>query len=323
MIRGTLLDGEDEAQYRLRRQRERVAEYRAKNKERVTEQRKAIYWKDKTPKQPKHADDVILEGETLVEWRKRKSRNKMRRRAAEKIAVTGPTPKKVAYNKGRKLGARNLKTKHSEDMRRDGESETDWLARKARQGTARYRDANKDAVDVRRRELYAQNGQSQANIIWREKNKERMKTWYREYDLKNKEIKIASLKQWIKNNPERAKAATRAWQKANPERWKTTVNVGLARIRAATIQRTPPWADWKEIQKIYAEAVSITKKTGIVHWVDHIVPLNGRTVSGLHVHYNLEVITKTANMLKGNRFETDAAWRVDDPLPTSGISEMD
>jgi 5-methylcytosine-specific restriction endonuclease McrA len=67
---------------------------------------------------------------------------------------------------------------------------------------------------------------------------------------------------------------------------------------AAKIQATPPWADKKAIAAVYRECLEIQIKTGIPHHVDHIVPLRGKIVSGLHVHWNLRVITATENVRK-------------------------
>lgn len=46
----------------------------------------------------------------------------------------------------------------------------------------------------------------------------------------------------------------------------------------------------------------MTHKTGIRHEVDHIIPLQGRTVSGLHVETNMQVITRAENRAKWNHF---------------------
>jgi hypothetical protein len=69
--------------------------------------------------------------------------------------------------------------------------------------------------------------------------------------------------------------------------------------RAQRKRRTPPWADMKAIAAVYAEAKRMTRETGELHVVDHIVPMCGKTVSGLHVHWNLRVIHWRPNALKG------------------------
>lgn len=73
-----------------------------------------------------------------------------------------------------------------------------------------------------------------------------------------------------------------------------------AKRRAQKIQATPKWADLKAIDAIYADAAKMTEKTGIQYEVDHIVPLQGKTVCGLHVGWNLQVITRKANRSKSN-----------------------
>lgn len=67
---------------------------------------------------------------------------------------------------------------------------------------------------------------------------------------------------------------------------------------------TPPWADLKAIAAIYAEAVKRQRETGIIRYhVDHIVPVQGRNVSGLHIAANLQILTQAANLAKHNRHE--------------------
>lgn len=73
--------------------------------------------------------------------------------------------------------------------------------------------------------------------------------------------------------------------------------------RAQKLQATPPWAHrYRHIYAaIYAECQYITKLTGIPHHVDHIFPLKGKTSCGLHVPWNLRIVSARINLLKGNK----------------------
>jgi len=69
--------------------------------------------------------------------------------------------------------------------------------------------------------------------------------------------------------------------------------------------RLVPWANQDAIAAVYARAQFLTASTGVEHHVDHIYPLLGRTVSGLHVVENLQVLTKIENIRKGNRLSPE------------------
>ncbi len=57
----------------------------------------------------------------------------------------------------------------------------------------------------------------------------------------------------------------------------------------------------KDTLTIYREARRVTKLTGTWHHVDHIIPLNGKDVCGLHVPWNLQILTAVDNMFKSNK----------------------
>ena len=84
----------------------------------------------------------------------------------------------------------------------------------------------------------------------------------------------------------------KAWKVANPG----IAVAHSAKRRAAKLERTPAWADLEKIKEIYRLAAEL----GMV--VDHVVPLQGELVSGLHVHINLQLITAFENGSKGNKF---------------------
>lgn len=80
------------------------------------------------------------------------------------------------------------------------------------------------------------------------------------------------------------------------------------------LQRLPQWADLQAIKAVYAEArrrnlaegisSSMMRQSDLDPWeVDHIIPLQGYLVSGLHVHDNLQVIRRSANMIKDAQLE--------------------
>lgn len=105
-------------------------------------------------------------------------------------------------------------------------------------------------------------------------------------------------------DPARYVARARRWEKNNPEQHRAIRNAIAARYRAAKRNASLPWLSEEQKQQIlafYDEAVECARRTGIKHDVDHIVPLRGKTVSGLHVPWNLRVIPARENQSKGNR----------------------
>lgn len=70
-------------------------------------------------------------------------------------------------------------------------------------------------------------------------------------------------------------------------------------------QATPGWVDWDAVTQMYAEAARLSWQTGVKHHVDHIVPIRGRNVCGLHVQNNMRVIPAFLNRRKSNKLLED------------------
>ena len=134
--------------------------------------------------------------------------------------------------------------------------------------------------------------------------------YFREYNRKDvvREKKHA----WYLDNREQViqAAATRpasvlreyrnAWKEAN----KTQVLADNKVRRRKHRDATPPWLTRKqksEIRQLYQIAITMTQTTGEQYVVDHIVPLRGESVCGLHVPWNLRVITQEENLKKSNK----------------------
>lgn len=123
--------------------------------------------------------------------------------------------------------------------------------------------------------------------------------------------------QYRKENKDSCRAAIVAWSAKNPEKVKLyaaktkadnkgKVNAHTVKRRLAKINRTPKWLttdDHWMIEQAYELAALRTKMFGFAWHVDHILPLQGELVSGLHTPYNLQVIPGVNNVRKSNKFE--------------------
>ena len=107
-------------------------------------------------------------------------------------------------------------------------------------------------------------------------------------------------RKWYYANPEKEKARAKRWRQANPDK----ANALKAKRRASKLQATPPWLtqdDLAGIRQFYTIANQLTELNGQIYHVDHIVPLQGKTVCGLHVPWNLQVLEGSENMSKSNK----------------------
>jgi 5-methylcytosine-specific restriction endonuclease McrA len=107
-------------------------------------------------------------------------------------------------------------------------------------------------------------------------------------------------KVWREANRDKHAINNKIWKARNPS--KNTANT--ARYKSKKLSATPSWLDaiqLAQIEEFYDIAVCRTMQTGVQHHVDHIIPLQGNGVSGLHVPWNLQVLTAFENISKKNK----------------------
>ena len=166
---------------------------------------------------------------------------------------------------------------HKASKRRDYERHKDAY----KERTKRWREANPDYYEARRKEEY----------------------------FAREDVRAASrerTKKWNEANPERKREYDKKFAAENP----ALMRAYKSRYRAAKLNACPKWLtdeDKARIVEIYAEARRLTELTGVPHEVDHIIPLQGRTVCGLHVPWNLRVLTKEENNRRPRIWRDDEA----------------
>lgn len=152
----------------------------------------------------------------------------------------------------------------------------------------------------------------------REEKREEIAAKKRAYYLANKEKEDARVRKWVSENRARSAEIKKAWKARNPdvdrgyyvsnvEKFRALRRANYAANKNAYIKRaalrlklerraTPDWADRQVLKDIYVEAEYMQ-----MH-VDHIIPLKGKLVCGLHVPENLQLLSPEANRRKSNKF---------------------
>lgn len=106
------------------------------------------------------------------------------------------------------------------------------------------------------------------------------------------------------NNKDKISTRKRKYQVANKDK----INAIEAKRRASKLRATPCWLTeehLQQIEKFYSEAQLNQLLTGIEYHVDHVVPLQGENVCGLHVPWNLQVIPAKENISKSNKLKKE------------------
>jgi hypothetical protein len=140
---------------------------------------------------------------------------------------------------------------------------------------------NRIKINERRRLRYPRDSKKikESVRLYRLNNKEKIKNYKKLYRLKNKEKEKKYFLLYVLKNP--------YFNKNNS-----------AKYRASQLKATPKFADLNKIKEIY-------KNCPKGYHVDHIVPLQGKEVCGLHVEWNLQYLTPSENSSKSNKLIND------------------
>lgn len=149
-----------------------------------------------------------------------------------------------------------------------------------------YRDKNKNKIAEREKK-------------WREDNSEHLKVTRHKHYIKNKGARLKYFKKWREENKELIVIKRKVYYRKNRHN-----RLAYTRRRqAAKLNATPVWADQEAISSKYALSSMLSSMTfGNGYHVDHVVPLQGKNVCGLHVEYNLQVMRAEDNFAKSNKF---------------------
>ena len=116
----------------------------------------------------------------------------------------------------------------------------------------------------------------------------------------NREARRARRKEYHEENREAIRERKKVYHRDHPE----VFRANAAKRRAAKLERTPTWSnDSAEIKELHRQAVALEELTGIKFEIDHVYPLQGEHVSGLHVAGNLQILTEAENRQKSNNYE--------------------
>lgn len=165
---------------------------------------------------------------------------------------------------------------------------------------SKWREDNKEIVNRKRREAHELNPEKHREYQrkFQKKHPERYKIYFHKWMTSHMEEYRKRTRRYRENNVEKLKEIHRKWARKN----KGKVNAYTSKRIAQRKQATMKWANMDTIEQIYIESSRLTDETGCQYSVDHIIPLQGKLVSGLHVENNLQIMLFNKNCAKGNKF---------------------
>ena len=174
-----------------------------------------------------------------------------------------------------------------------------------RKANKQYELNNHDKRSAQKKQYYIDNKDriTVAHKTYKENNKDKTRESGKKYRLENAEkIKITH-QAYRDNNKDKRSAYNKQWERDN--RGKSRAKV--VRRRTQQINALPSWADLDKIRELYKDCAAINLIARMVgcsekFTVDHVIPLQGKLASGLHVENNLQIMTASENFKKSNKF---------------------
>lgn len=206
---------------------------------------------------------------------------------------------------------------HKNKSKEDGLHLSCKVCRKAE--SKRYLTKNEEVVYERQRERYHQDRNKYLAMMtrYRTANKEVLRQKQAEWRDQNREAKRERDRLYSKNNVEKLQQYRQRTKAHRSAMFKQYAQNNRGRLRAIRAKRytskmnaTPKWLtkeDFDLIRVEYELSAWCSDVMGEKYHVDHIVPLQGKKVCGLHVPWNLRVIPATENIRKGNKYD-QSVW---------------
>lgn len=182
----------------------------------------------------------------------------------------------------------------------------------------KYRETNRDNLKLKKSEYYQKNrkkilkksknyyNENKEQILTNSKEfskarKERKKEYNKSYREKNKHRLNKYMEQYYLDNTEKIKEYQKEYNKNN----KGKINSDRAFRKHLKKKATPPWLSPEQLLEIehkYVICASFSQLTNVKYHVDHIHPIKGKNLCGLHVPWNLRIISAIENLKKHNKY---------------------
>ena len=201
--------------------------------------------------------------------------------------------------RGRKYHAENRDKDLARGKKYKAENRAKELAR-----AKKYYEENRAKELARVKKYYAENRDEVAAYKkkYDAENRDKLAAYKKKHYEENRGKFSARYKKHYEESRDKYLARVKKYRQKFPEKKAALA----AKRRSAKLERIPSWsneADLKAIKKIYARCKMITELTGVEHHVDHVIPMQGDNVSGLHHSTNLAIIPAAQNISKSNNWE--------------------